>query len=252
MTPANDQGRLIESFLALLRNATAKSNPAMQFRPAVGPKDTLPSETSVQQGRTGSLGDQRESMVAVAFSESTLTEAPSPSLQHRLATEPLVQDDLSVSRINETQSMVAVAVAETVVTEAPSPSLQQPIARPISKGAPTEPSVQEEKTGSLIKQMLSMVEIVAAESKFFEVDSPSLQQPELKAVEVTPPASEQPIAASSPLAEKSTAEERLDVERAAIRQRVETFKANQWRFQREREEYYETTMAKARCAPTKP
>jgi len=39
------------------------------------------------------------------------------------------------------------------------------------------------------------------------------------------------------------------MERAEIRTRVATFKANQQRFQRKREEYYATTMAKARATP---
>ena len=57
-----------------------------------------------------------------------------------------------------------------------------------------------------------------------------------------------PSSSLTPAAKELTAEERLARERAAMRKRVETFKANQQRFQREREEYYEATMAKVRLA----
>jgi LPS O-antigen subunit length determinant protein (WzzB/FepE family) len=45
----------------------------------------------------------------------------------------------------------------------------------------------------------------------------------------------------------ATLTEKPDMERAAIQRRVMNFKAHQDRFQREREEYYATTMAKARA-----
>jgi hypothetical protein len=69
---------------------------------------------------------------------------------------------------------------------------------------------------------------------------------EPKPVEVAPPSSQQP------LVKQPAPKERLDMERAEIRTRVATFKANQQRFQREREEYYATTMAKARATQWTP
>jgi hypothetical protein len=42
------------------------------------------------------------------------------------------------------------------------------------------------------------------------------------------------------------------MERADIQKRIATFKANQQRFQREREEYYATTMARARATQWTP
>ena len=89
-------------------------------------------------------------------------------------------------------------------------------------------------TVSLIAEALLLVEGVStAESKPVKAvqrsakpDDPSLSQ--------------------KPAAKELTAEERLARERAAMRKRVETFKANQQRFQQEREEYYDATMAKVR------
>jgi chlorite dismutase len=59
---------------------------------------------------------------------------------------------------------------------------------------------------------------------------------------VTTDGPETVIAAVAPAAQKN----RLDMERAVIQRRVASFKANQERFQREQEEYYAVTMAKAR------
>ena len=140
---------------------------------------------------------------------------------------PLVQEQQSASLIDETLSMVAVAISESsTVTQASPPSLHQPAAKPIN--------VKEEQTVSLIAETLLLVEGVAtAESKPFEAVQRS-------AKEVIPSSSQ------TPAAKELTAKERLASERAAMRKRVETFKANQQRFQQEREEYYEATMAKVR------
>jgi hypothetical protein len=54
--------------------------------------------------------------------------------------------------------------------------------------------------------------------------------------------------AQSPLEAKVPAPtDKLDVERASILRRVANFKANQQRFQREREDYFAGTMAKLRA-----
>jgi len=142
---------------------------------------------------------------------------------------PPVQEQQSASLIDETLSMVAVAISESsTVTQSSPPSLHKPAAKPIN--------VKEEQAVSLIAETLLLVEGVStAESKPFEA-----VQRSAKADEVIPSSSQ------TPAAKELTSEERLARERATMRQRVETFKANQQRFQREREEYYEATMAKVR------
>ena len=138
---------------------------------------------------------------------------------------PPVQEQQSASLIDKTLSMVAVAISESTASQAPPPSLHQPVV-----------NVKEEQTVSLIAEALLMVKGVStAESKPVE----AVQRP-AKPNEVIPSSSQKPAA------KEITAEERLAMERAAMRKRVETFKANQQRFQREREEYYEATMAKVR------
>jgi hypothetical protein len=132
---------------------------------------------------------------------------------------------------------------------------QQPIAKQTSKDVvPTEPPVQEERTASLIARAMSMVEQalqrpVAKQTSKGEPPTESLVQEQHtvslidlpKPLEVTTPSSQQPVV------KQLTSKERLDIERAEIRKRVETFGANQQRFQREREEYYAATMAKVRA-----
>jgi uncharacterized membrane protein len=59
-----------------------------------------------------------------------------------------------------------------------------------------------------------------------------------------------PVVASVPrpvAGEALTPKNRLDMERAVIQKRVADFAANQKKFQQEREEYYEKTMADARA-----
>jgi hypothetical protein len=192
-TPTNDQDRLIDQTLSLLKNAMAETKtilPAVQFRSAAEPKDVLPPEPPVQEERMASL------------------------INHALS---LVEN---------------VAVAEPKEPETPSP-MQQPVAKQSSKEVvPIEPPVQEERAASLVDQTLSMVEnVVFAEAK---------------PAEVVPPLSQQP------LVKQPTPKERLDMERADIRKRVANFKANQQRFQREREEYYAIAMAKVRATPWTP
>ena len=142
---------------------------------------------------------------------------------------PPVQEQQSASLINKTLSMVAVAISESsTVSQASPPSLHQPVAKPID--------VKEGQTISLIAEALLMVKGVStAESKPVE----AVQRP-AKPNEVIPSSSQKPAA------KELAAEERLAIERAAMRKRVETFKAKQQCFQREREEYYEAIMAKVR------
>jgi hypothetical protein len=88
----------------------------------------------------------------------------------------------------------------------------------------------------LIEETLEFVQGVAANSK----DTPATRY----VVEVSTP----DTFAQSPLEAKVPAPRaKLDVERASILRRVANFKANQQRFQREREEYFAGTMAKLRA-----
>jgi hypothetical protein len=177
------------------------------------------------------LIDQTLALLHNAMAE---TKTVLPAVQFRRVAEPKdglpsetpVQEERTASLFGHLVKNVA--VAEPKAAEARSPSLQRPVAEQTFKDVvPTEPPVQGERTASL-----SMVEMVA-------VAKP-------KPVEVAPPSSQQP------LVKQPTPKERLDMERAEIRTRVATFKANQQRFQREREEYYATTMAKARATQWTP
>ena len=85
----------------------------------------------------------------------------------------------------------------------------------------------------LIQETLAFVQEVAANSK---IVVPLVQQ----VVEANKPRI--PLEAKDP-----APTDKLDMERAAILRRVANFKANQQRFQREREEYFAGTMAKARA-----
>jgi hypothetical protein len=171
VTPTNDQDRLIDQALSLLRNAMAETKtvlPVVQFRPAE-PKALLPS--SVQEERAASLVNQTLPMVE----NIAVSEAPSPSLQQPvtkqaskdvLPTEPPVQEEQTPSLIDQTLFMVE-------------QSLQQPVANQKDEPPPAPP-VQEERTASLINQTLSMVAVAVSESTVTEAPPASLQQPVAK------------------------------------------------------------------------
>jgi hypothetical protein len=244
----SDQDRLLDQTLAFLKDAitngeTKTAVPPVQFRGSADPKEVLPPEPPVQADRTASLIAHALSLVEnVAVSESTAAEAPSPSLQQPvtkqppkdvLPSEPPIQEQRPASLIDHARFLVEnVAVAEPKEPETPSP-MQQPVAKQTSKDVlPSEPPVQEGRAASLIDHALSMVEIVGV--------------PKLTAAEAASPSFQQPVV------KQPSPKERLDMERTEIRKRVATFKANQQRFQREREEYYATTMAKARATQRNP
>jgi hypothetical protein len=85
----------------------------------------------------------------------------------------------------------------------------------------------------LIQETMEFVQKVAANSK---IVAPLVQQ----VVEANKP--HQPLDTKDP-----APTDKRDMERTAILRRVANFKANQQRFQREREEYFAGTMAKARA-----
>jgi hypothetical protein len=87
----------------------------------------------------------------------------------------------------------------------------------------------------LIEEALAFTQKIAANAS--KRDVPSAQQ----SVKVT----ESPVCMQEPVATKDLAPKD---ERAAIQRRLMNFKTHQERFQREREEYYAMTMAKARAS----
>ncbi len=221
--------RLVDKPLTIMisESTVTEAPPASLQQPVAKQtsKEVVPTEPPVQEERKASLIAQALSMVkSVATAEPKPVEVAPSSFQQPVAKKTSIEVPID-------QALSKVAVAESAVAEAPSSSLQ-PVTEQTSKVLPPEPPVQEERTASLIGQKPSMVEIVAVA--------------EPKPVEAAPPIPQQPIV------KQPTPKERLDMERAEIRTRVATFKANQQRFQREREEYYATTMAKARATPWTP
>ena len=136
------------------------------------------------------------------------------------------------SLINTTLSMVAVAISESTAPQAP-----ELLHSPVTQQAVVSKEANEDQAVSLIAEALSMVKNVSADEPIHAVAPQSLQQPTRP--EGTP--------LQGAIAEELTAEERLAMQRADMRGRVELFKANQDRFKREREEYYAATMAKVRA-----
>jgi hypothetical protein len=279
-TPTNDQDRLIDQSLSLLRNAIAETKtvlPAVEFRRVEEPKDVVP-ETPFQQEQTASLIDQTLSLLRNAIAE---TKTVLPTVEFRGAEKPKdvvpetpFQQEQTAFLIGQPLSLVEESSAlEPKEPETPS-NMQQSIAEQTSTDVlPAEPPVQQEQTASLIDQALSLVEDVAAREPN-EPETPSnMQQPIAKqtstdvlpaepqeqnaslidqtlwaaknvTVPKTNPVEVAPHSPQQPLAKELTSKERLDMQRAEIQKRVATFKANQQRFQQEREKYYAMTLAK--------
>jgi hypothetical protein len=286
-----------------------------------------PPTVPVQEERAASLINQTLSMVAVAVSESTVTQAPPPSLQQPVAkqtskvmptesliqeertasliaqalstvksvaaevapssfqqpvikqaskevapTDSLVQGEPATSVIGQAQSLVGDAsIAELNEFETPSNMQRQPIAEQTSNEVllAAEPSVQQEQTASFAEHAVSLVDnVVVPEPIVNDAPSPSVRTP--KALPPREPPSQDASLVDQTLSfaknvvvhetnsievtsqKQLSPKERLDLERAEIQKRVATFKANQQRFQQEREEYYAVTMAKVRATRSTP
>jgi hypothetical protein len=109
-------------------------------------------------------------------------------------------------------------------------SLLQPVDKPASKDVlPLERPTQEEPP-SLIDHTHSTLVEAAPTALKTEAPVPLPQQPLM--MQLSP-------------------KERLDMDRAEIHKRVVAFRHHQQRFQRDREEYYATTISKARTIPGK-
>ena len=232
MTPTNDHDRLIDEALSLLRDAMAENKTALSaanLHPAESndveerplPVDALPITKTVavvETKRFDSLPAAQQSVTERA------SQMPVPG--------PV--DEQQGSLINKTLSMVAVAISESTAPEAPH-LLHSPVTQ--------QDKVKEDQAVSLIAEALSMVKGVSPAEPIRDAVGPqSLQQP-------TRPPGEGPATPwQGAIAEELTAKERLAMQRADMRERVEMFKATQDRFKREREEYYAATMAKVRAA----
>jgi hypothetical protein len=250
------------------------------------PTDAPPAEPLVQQEQAASPIDQVPSLIEnVAPLELKVSETPSNMLQSIakqtsadvLPAEPSVQQEQTASLIDQTLSLVK-NVAAPDLNEPDTPSnMPRPIAKQASTDVlPAEPSVQQEQTGSLIDQTLSLVNNVAAPD-LNEPETPSnMWQPIAKqaSTDVLPAEPQEQIASlidqtlwvaknlrvpkpnpidiaphspQPPPAKQLTSKERLDMDRAEIQKRVVTFKATQRRFQQDREEYYAMILAKTRA-----
>jgi hypothetical protein len=89
----------------------------------------------------------------------------------------------------------------------------------------------------LIEETLEFVQGISTDSK---IVAPSAQR--------TVKGNESPTSVQNPVVVEGPApKDKLNMERTAILRRLENFKANQQRFQREREEYFQNTMDKARA-----
>jgi hypothetical protein len=233
-TPPNHQDQLIDQTLSWLRNAIAETEtllPGVESRRPAQPKDVVP-ETPVHKERTASLVGHGQSLVenlAVAIAKKPDTTS---TMQHPIAkqtSEDALPAELSVQQ-EQTDSLIdqTLSLVETVTELEEPEQTPSPMPQPVAKQLPSDVQLTEPaRNASLINQTLSLVKNVAV--------------PEPKPIEVAPPSSQQPRA------KQLTPKERLDMERADIQKRIATFKANQQRFQKEREEYYTTTMAKARA-----
>jgi hypothetical protein len=204
-------------------------------------KDVLPLERPTQE-KPPSLIDHAHALVKkvvisehkavlvnkIVVSEHEPVQAVSPSSQPpvaKQAREKPVGDARSDPLVDQTLSMMPIVPTDEphVVEVASPPSLNAAEAAVLSLQQPVEKSERpaQEKPPSLIDHVLSIV------------------------VEATPTALKTtvPLPQQFPVGQLSP-KERLDMDRADIRKRVAIFKEHQQRFQREREEYYATTMAK--------
>jgi hypothetical protein len=94
----------------------------------------------------------------------------------------------------------------------------------------------------LVEETMAFVRTVSGDASK-EIDFPQTAAPrESQGVARHPEPMQLPMTA-----EVSPPKDRLDRERDAIQKRVANFKANQKKFQRDREEYYTRTMATARA-----
>jgi hypothetical protein len=245
-----DESNMVEASAPSLNTAEAAALSLQQTVAKPDSEHVLPLEQSTQEAPP-SLIDHAHSLVKkvvisepkavlvkkVVISEPKAVQTAPPSLQPSVAkraSEKPVGDARSDPLVDQVLSMVAtVPVNEpkmavsppSLNTEAAGLSLRQPVDKPASEHVlPLEQSTQEAPP-SLIDHAHSTLVEAAPTALKTEAPVPLPQQPLM--IQLSP-------------------KERLDMGRAEIRKRVVAFRHHQQRFQRDREEYYATTMSKAR------
>ncbi|MBR1157425.1 hypothetical protein [Bradyrhizobium sp. JYMT SZCCT0428] len=213
--------------------ATVADHEQSETPPAVGQlvveqvSERLSSIKPLVQRETPSLIDQTLSMVEQSVNQRVANQLGVPV--------PPVQEQQSASLISRTMSMVAVVISKSAVSDE-LPSLQPPVENHAYDNVRTKPLAQGEQRA--ISQWMVTGDTPPG-PELIKAVSPSLFQETANAGESIPPSQES-------IAKNLTPAQRLDIDRADMRKRVESFKANQKRFQREREEYCNATMEKVR------
>jgi hypothetical protein len=177
------------------------------------------------------ISEQKTVLVKkVVISEHKAVQAASPSLQPPVANQPWEKPfgdarsdpsmDQAPSKVDEPKLIEA-----SPLNTADAGEPRKPVDRPASKDAPPLEGPILEELPSLIDRTQSRVAEAAPTAPKTEAKIPLPEQVHM-----------------SQLSPK----ERLDMERAEIRKRVVAFKRHQQLFQRDREEYYATTISKVR------
>jgi hypothetical protein len=177
----------------------------------------------------------------VAISEFNGVDAASPALQSSVDRPALEKPDgapQSEASVDDAPSTIVPIGEPNVIAGASPPALSTAEAEPLSRQRPIDRSAS--------KDMLRSLERLAQE------EPPSIDRAHPAVVEGAPTALKTETAVSlpqQPFIRQLSPEDRLDEELVDIRRRVAAFKEHQQRFRREREEYYATTMARARGNP---
>jgi hypothetical protein len=215
-----------------LNTAEAAVLSLLQSVDKLASNDVLPLERPTQE-EPPSLIDPAHSLVKkVVISEQKAVSVKEVAFpEHKpvgdARSDPLVDQVMSMVAIVpiDESNMVEASAPSLNTAEAAALSLQQTVAKPASEHVlPLEQSTQEAPP-SLIDHAHSTLVGPAPTALKTEAPVPLPQQPLM--IQLSP-------------------KERLDMGRAEIRKRVVAFRHHQQRFQRDREEYYATTMSKAR------
>ena len=198
-----------------------------------------------------------------------------PPLERPTQEEPQARSFVEKLVISEQKTVLVkkVVISEHKAVQAASPSLQPPVAK-----QPWEKPFGDARSDPSIDQVLSKVDgpklIEASPLNTVEAgelrqpvdrpaskDAPPLEGPILEVLPTLIDRTQSRVAEAAPTALKTEAKvplpeqvlmsqlspkERLDMDRAEIRKRVVAFKHHQQLFQRDREEYYATTISKVR------
>ena len=258
MGPTRTRDRLIDEALSILSSAMAKSKamapskssavgqawspttdiatvadheqsetpPAVRQLVVKQVSERMSSIRPLVQKETPSLIDQTLSMVE-QVNQSVANQPGVPV--------PPVQEQQSASLISRTMSMVAVVISKSAVSDE-LPSSESPVGNHASDNVRTKPLAWGYQR-AISQRMVTGV--TPPGPALIKALSPSSFQETAKAGEPIPPSQES-------IARNLTQEQRLNIDRADMRKRVESFKANQKRFQREREEYCNATLEKVR------